>query len=396
MKKSIKLILVVLIICIGFFLGNLILNKTYHTKFESLDTTDQRMLQELSTIYKSFETSSNNLWDETYHFETKPLILIRSNKDGGLIRKEAYALNVKNIEDSIFAKEIKTPKSLQLPKVYRLSRFDLKTFSAWMPINFGTVSINNDDVFYFKYHPKMLSNPDLYFDFPSFMLHEAFHTYKQKGWVYDVEEKGGGTTHIRNYPKTAENYAVMGLEFKLLDQAMLEKKPEIIQQYLYNWNILRKYRYKKWPQLKDETNIEAIEGTARYLEYQYNKLNGGKLTVLAKKDAPYHVTFMEAFNFIANGQAESPTFLKRTMQYETGAALGLLMDKANIPWKTEIEDTSTKRGKTQYEILNNYFKIDDIVNIENKVKQIEDNNDYKTILEQAKKLAKIDVMEDKK
>lgn len=57
----------------------------------------------------------------------------------------------------------------------------------------------------------------------------------------------------------------MGLEFKLLDQAMLEKKPEIIQQYLYDWSILRKYRYKKWPQLKEETNTEAIEGTARYL-----------------------------------------------------------------------------------------------------------------------------------
>lgn len=105
---------------------------------------------------------------------------------------------------------------------------------------------------------------------------------------------------------------------------------------------------------------------------------------------------MEAFNFIANGQAESPTFLERTMQYETGAALGLLMDKANIPWKTEIEDTFTKRGKTQYETLNNYFKIDDIVSLENKVKQIEDNNDYKMILEQAKKLAKIAVMKDEK
>lgn len=393
MKKPLKLILVVLIICIGFFLGNLILNQTYHTKFESLDTTDQRMLQELSTIYKNFETSSNNLWDETYHFETKPIILIRSNKDGGIIRKEAYALNVKNMEDSIFAKEIKIPKSLQLPKVYRVSRFDFKTFSAWMPINFGKVSMNNDDVFYFKYHPKMLNNPDLYFDFPSFMLHEAFHTYKQKDWVYDIKEKGGGTTHIENYPKTAENYALMGLEFKLLDQAMLENIPETIKQYLYDWSLLRKYRYEKWPQLKEETNTEAIEGTARYLEYRYSKLSGGKLTVLAKKEEPYHVTFTEAFDFIANGQAESATFLERSMQYETGAALGLLMDKAKIPWKTEIEDTSTKRGKTQYKILNQYFKIDSIVDLAKKVKEIEANYDYDTIEKQAKKLAKEIIVE---
>ena len=32
--------------------------------------------------------------------------------------------------------------------------------------------------------------------------------------------------------------------------------------------------------------------------------------VLAKKQNPYHVTFMEAFNFITNGQAESPRFFR--------------------------------------------------------------------------------------
>ncbi|QWI72911.1 hypothetical protein ER45_027795 (plasmid) [Bacillus mycoides] len=385
MNKSLRLILIAVIIGLGLVLGSIILNKNYHTKFESLDTTDQRMFQELSTIYKSFQTSSNNLWDENYQFEKKPLILIRSNKDRGLIRKEAYVLNVKNVEDSIFAKEIKMPKSLHLPKVYRLSRFDFRTLSTWIPVNFGTVTINNNDIFYFKYHPKMLNDPDLYYDFPSFLLHESFHAYKQKDWVYDI--KGG--TNNEYYPNKTENYALMGLEFKLLDQAMMEKDSGVIKQYLHDWSILRKYRYKQWPQLVEETNTEAIEGTARYLEYRYSKLNGGKLTVLAKKDDPYHVTFMEAFNFIANGQAESPSFLERDMQYETGAALGLLMDKVNIPWKTAIEDTSTKRGKTQYETLNKYFKIDDIINIENKVKEIENNNDYKTMLEQAEKLNKI-------
>ena len=42
------------------------------------------------------------------------------------------------------------------------------------------------DVFYLKYHPKMFSNPDLYFDFSSFLLHEGFHAYKQKDWTYDA------------------------------------------------------------------------------------------------------------------------------------------------------------------------------------------------------------------
>lgn len=161
-------------------LGSIILNKTYHTEFKSLDNTDQKMLKELATIYKSFEESSDKLWNEDYRFEKMPLVLIRSNKDGGFFRQEAYAVNVTGLENSIFAKEIKVSNSLHLPKVYRLTRFDFRTISTWIPWNFGTININDMDVFYLKYHPKMFSNPDLYFDFSSFLLHEGFHAYNKK------------------------------------------------------------------------------------------------------------------------------------------------------------------------------------------------------------------------
>ncbi|TKI80689.1 hypothetical protein [Bacillus mycoides] len=385
MKKFLKVILILLVIFIGIMLGSIILNKTYHTEFKSLDNTDQKMLKELATIYKSLEESSDKLWNEDYRFEKMPLVLIRSNKDGGFFRQEAYAVNVTGLENSIFAKEIKVSNSLHLPKVYRLTRFDFRTISTWIPWNFGTININDMDVFYLKYHPKMFSNPDLYFDFSSFLLHEGFHAYKQKDWTYDAN--GGESIH--EYPINKENYALMGLEFKLLDKAMIDTNPESINQALYDWTIVRNYRYKKWPQLIGETKTEAIEGSARYLEYRYSKLTGGNLMVLAKKQRPYHVTFMEAFNFIANGQAESPSFLKRNIRYETGSALELSMDKANIPWKEAIEDSAIKQGKTPYEVLNTYFNINNTPTIENKIKEIKENNDYETLLEQGEKLVKI-------
>lgn len=56
-------------IFIGIMLGSIILNKTYHTEFKFLNETDQNMLKELSTIYKSFEESNDKLWNENYHFE---------------------------------------------------------------------------------------------------------------------------------------------------------------------------------------------------------------------------------------------------------------------------------------------------------------------------------------
>ncbi|PEW93278.1 hypothetical protein CN446_23175 [Bacillus cereus] len=385
MKKFLKVILILLVIFIGIMLGSIILNKTYHIEFKSLDNTDQNMLKELSTIYKSFEESSDKLWNEDYRFEKMPLVLIRSNKDGGFFRQEAYAVNVTGLENSIFAKEIKVSNSLHLPKVYRLTRFDFRTISTWIPWNFGTINMNDMDVFYLKYHPKMFSNPDLYFDFSSFLLHEGFHAYKQKDWTYDAN--GGESIH--EYPINKENYALMGLEFKLLDKAMIDTNPESINQALYDWTIVRNYRYKKWPQLIGETKTEAIEGSARYLEYRYSKLTGGNLMVLAKKQRPYHVTFMEAFNFIANGQAESPSFLERNIRYETGLALELSMDKVNIPWKEAIEDSAIKQGKTPYEVLNTYFNINNTPTIENKIKEIKENNDYETLLEQGEKLVKI-------
>ena len=385
MKRFLKIFLALLIIFVVIILVNIIFNKNYHTKFVSLDETDQRMLQELSTIYKNFEDSSEKLWNQEYHFEKKPLILIRTNKDGGIIRKQVYALNVKEMENSIFAKEIQVPKSLHLPKVYRLSSFDLRTISTWISWNFGELNIKDTDVFYLKYYPKMFENPEVYLDFSSFLLHESFHAYKQKSWTYDA--KGGES--INDYPVNKENYALMGLEFKLLDRAMENNNPETLKQVLHDWTIVRNYRYKKWPQLVGETNAEAMEGSARYLEYRYSKLTGGTLTVLAKKEEPYHVTFMEAFNFIANGQAESPSFLERNIRYETGSALELIMDKANIPWKEAIEDSSTKRGKTQYEILNDYFKINDSSIFESRMNEIKLNNDYESLLEQGEKLVKI-------
>ena len=82
-------------------------------------------------------------------------------------------------------------------------------------------------------------------------------------------------------------------------------------------------------------------------------------------------------------------FLERNMRYETGSALELSMDKANIPWKEAIEDSRTKQGKTPYEVLNTYFNINDTSTIENKMKEIKENNDYETLLEQGEKLVKI-------
>ncbi|AQM59812.2 hypothetical protein NPD11_843 [Clostridium baratii] len=379
----------IIVLLVGTVVIDIILNKTYKTSYESFDSVDKEMFQELSQIYKQFDKNSDQLWGNKDKLNKMPLILIRTNNDKGIIRKYAYAINLKGIKNSIFAEKMDIPSSLNLPTVYRLSKFDINMISTWFPSNFGTIDINNQDIFYFKYHPKMIENPDFYFDFSSFLIHESFHTYNQKDWTYD---KNDGE-YIENYPVNKENYALMGLEFKLLDNCMEEKNTEEIKKYLKEWTIVRTYRYEKWPELIKETNTEAIEGTARYMEYKYSKLTGGKLTVLANKEKPYHVTFTHAFNCISNGIGETSVYLERPIKYETGAALGLIMDKLNIDWKDDIEDSPNKNGETQYEILKKYFNISDKDVSDNIMKKIEEENNYNELLKQGQKI--VDIINEK-
>ncbi|MBY0756405.1 hypothetical protein K5V21_13190 [Clostridium sardiniense] len=384
-NKLLIIISILLVLLVGSVVIDIILNKTYKTNYESFNSVDKEMFGQLSKVYNQFDENSDKLWGDKDKLNNMPLILIRTNNDKGIIRKYAYAINVKGIENSIFAEKMTMPSSLDLPTVYRLSKFDISMLYTWMPSNFGTVNIDNQAIFYFKYYPKMIENPDLYFDFSSFLIHESFHTYNQKNWTYD---KNDGE-YIENYPVNKENYALMGLEFKLLDKCMEKSNTEEIKKYLKEWTIVRTYRYEKWPQLIKETNTEAIEGTARYMEYKYNKLTGGNLMVLASKEKPYHVTFTHAFNCISDGIGETPTYLERPMKYETGAALGLIMDKLNINWKDDIEDSTKKNGETQYEILKKYFNISNKDTSEKVIKKIEEENNYNKLLKQGQKIVDI-------
>lgn len=387
-KKTSKVLIIIstiIVLLVLTILSNIVLNKVYKTQYEEFDSVDKEMFVQLSSIYKQFNENGEKLWNNKYKLNEEPIILIRTNKDKGIIRKYAYAVNVKGIEKSFLAKKINMPKSLNLPEVYRISKFDISLISTWVPSNFGTVNIDGQSIFYFKYHPKMIKNPDLYFDFSSFLLHESFHTYNQKDWTYD---KNDGE-YIENYPVNKENYALMGLEFKFLDKCMETNNKEEVKKYLKQWTTVRAYRYEKWPQLVAETNTEAIEGTARYIEYKYSNLTGGKLRVLANKEKPYYVTFSHAFNCVSDGIGASPSYLKRPIKYETGSALGLIMDKVNINWKEDIEDGKGKNGETQYEILKKYFNISDKDITEEKIKQIEEENNYDELLARGEKMVNL-------
>ncbi|MOA11889.1 hypothetical protein D3C78_1318500 [compost metagenome] len=65
------------------------------------------------------------------------------------------------------------------------------------------------------------------------------------------------------------------------------------------------------------------------------------------------------------------------------------MDKANLPWKEAIEDVPGKKpGMTPYEILSNYFKMNDLTTIESQLGEIKEVYDYDALRKQGAKIVK--------
>lgn len=380
--KKFKLIVWgIVILLFSFIGGNILFNKFYKIKYESMDTVDKEMFDDLSNIYKEFENNKNDIWNG-FNFEKEPLIVIRTFNDKGIIRKYSYAINVDGIDNSIFAKKINMPESIKLPEVYRLSSLYPNLITTMLPDNFGTIEIDKINTIYFKYYSEMITNPKSNHDFSSFLLHESFHICKQKEWTYDKDNDG---SIVLDFPNNKENYALMGIEFLLLDKCLETDNKDDIEKYLKDLITIRTYRYDKWPQLKTISNIEAIEGTATYLPEKINSLMNGELI----NNNEEKIKYSDALKYLSNLNKISMITFEKSIYYNTGSSLGFIMDELGINWKYNIEDSKDKDGETQYEILKSYFNIDNKDISSENIKNIEIENNYDELLKQGEKIAEI-------
>lgn len=380
--KKFKLIVWgIVILLFSFIGGNILFNKFYKIKYESMDTVDKEMFDDLSNIYKEFENNKNDIWNG-FNFEKEPLIVIRTFNDKGIIRKYSYAINVDGIDNSIFAKKINMPESIKLPEVYRLSSLYPNLITTMLPDNFGTIEIDKINTIYFKYYSEMITNPKSNHDFSSFLLHESFHICKQKEWTYDKDNDG---SIVLDFPNNKENYALMGIEFLLLDKCLETDNKDDIEKYLKDLITIRTYRYDKWPQLKTISNIEAIEGTATYLPEKINSLMNGELI----NNNEEKIKYSDALKYLSNLNKISMITFEKSIYYNTGSSLGFIMGELGIDWKYNIEDSKDKDGETQYEILKSYFNIDNKDISSENIKNIEIENNYDELLKQGEKIAEI-------
>ncbi|MFP3835604.1 hypothetical protein [Chryseobacterium sp. SIMBA_028] len=349
LKKIAKLIAITFITVIAsVFIFTIIIKRIPAEKYNQLDQTDKEMFDELTVQYKIFNQSPDHLWTSAYHYDKEPLILIRSDKNKS-IWNYIYLINASKLIDTTKYKKIHFPNNPYLTDVYATTSLGLTSLEYWFPSAFTYTTLDNKQVLAFKYYPELFKKEFTFPDFKYFSMHEAFHLYAQKNWLYDHNSKD----YIANYPYTKEHFNLLDKEYALLDKGLKTTDPEQLDIVMKQWVEIRNIRYKKWPQLLGETYSEAIEGTARYLEYKYSDMINEPRYFITNNNGDI-ISFTQGLQLIQKNP-ESYSFLERNASYDKGAALGYILDRLDPLWKNKIEDSTNHKGLTQYQILKSRY-----------------------------------------
>lgn len=264
-----------------------------------------------------------------------------------------------SIIDTSKYKKVSFPSHLNLNDVYVTRWYGIEMIIQWF-INFNFIDIKNRSVLAFSVNPNQLKDNTPFTVFPYFMPHEAFHEYKQMrdGWLYDNVELGEPYGEfIENYPHTNEHYTLLRKEYDLLDDAInqLSNKQQL-SETMNKWINIREQRYKKWPNLRHETNSETMEGTAMYVEQKLYEIGIYPIPswrAINKEENP-NIFKQYKFSDVMNMVDKYPNLassLERRMSYDKGTALSLILDVLDKNWKNKVGKTQNGKMPTLYDLV---------------------------------------------
>ncbi|WP_374460210.1 hypothetical protein [Microbacterium sp.] len=311
--------------------------------YEGLDATDKEMLTQLSEQYDVAAAHAAEIWTDAYRYEDQPLVLLRTDGEKSSFWSHAILVNMSGVTDTSGMTKLDVPGATHLDDV-RISRtFAVGDALLYAPSNFGVIEVGGDDVLAFKYNQTMLDTETTTSQgFQRFSLHENFHVTKQG---LDPEAPGawpwvaGGL--IPDYPHTEAQYELLRVEARIFDKVETETDPQALATLASDLATVRMARHTTWPTLELEIEVEAIEGTATYVERAFDKARG--LT-------PVQTTFTDGLDALIDAP-DQQTVLERDYSYFTGAQLGLLLDRIAPDWKTQIEPAPVGSASTPFATL---------------------------------------------
>lgn len=293
--------------------------------YAGLDATDKQMLTQLSEQYDVTAAHAAEIWTDAYRYEEQPLLLLRTDGEKSSLWSHAILVNMSGVTDTSGMTKIDVPGATHLDDVRIV------------------IEVDGDDVLAFKYNQAMLDTETTTSQgFQRFSLHENFHVTKQGidpeapgAWPWEA----GGT--IPDYPHTAAQYELLRVEARIFDRVETETDRQTLATLASDLATVRMARYTTWPTLTLEIELEAIEGTATYVERAFDRARG--LT-------PVQSTFTDGLEALID-DPEQQNVLERDYSYFTGAQLGLLLDHITPDWKTQIEPAPTGSASTPFATL---------------------------------------------
>lgn len=343
------------------------INKLFNTEYSSLSNMDKSMIKQLSQIYETYNNNSGEIWKEGYNFNNIPLVLTPVSKDRGMLHAYSYIVGVDKLENPILSKRIEVPKEMNLPPIYRVSFLSPSLFKTWLPINFTFSDIGTQHVTLFKYNPSNATNMNTEKSVKYFLMHEVFHEYRQVPLWKNVENL---SSSILIDKRNKDQYQLLLLECSILDKANeISNRDELIN-VLSDYVTAREYRYNKFPDMKQEKQVETLEGCAQYIEYGYANLVGDTVKPPLTVNGEV-VEFKDIFtketleNFVKGSGLNG--FMDKNLYYYVGSLEGVLLDKLHINWKDRVESNELIYDVMKDEIykLSN-GKVDNINEIKNK------------------------------
>ncbi|MBC2323749.1 hypothetical protein [Listeria booriae] len=368
-KRALKVILIILGSILLLLGGLTILNKTYHTSYDKMDTTDQSFFKQLNTLYT--KTTKELLWQD-YNLADKPVLFVRkgdhlnfSEDTINLIRGNVYAVGVKGLEGKWYATKIAMPRSYKMPDVYRLAVTTPGIWSTWNPIgNFSSFSIDDSGqevrsnmqladssyVYYFKYGKNNIENPvKASQSAMPFFAHEAFHYLQQYDW-----HTTDGNIDVAS--KDVDWYSLLGLQYSILDTIMDatgKQDKAALEKALSDYVVVSDARRKQGiSDYQNEKQHETIEGTATYVGIKASAITGGKPKQLKLLEGARDEKSRK-FAVLFEGIAYDPSFVSEIKwnRYDSGALLSSALD---IVDSTDWQTTFNKKASA-----NKAFTLDD-------------------------------------
>lgn len=278
----------------------------------ALDVLDRQLFTQLAEVTETFGSRGHQIWGLGFRPDTLPLILARGLADN---ISYAYTLNV----DAVYALDpnasrVQTPESLGLPAIYRISGAACVAFELTeeMPAQFA-FDVAGQDCLVLSYTATEAHASS--WEFARFLVHESFHHFQifQAMWRTPV----GFDPCL---PRVGDplDAAIAVREQWYLEAAVLQDSGQAAKQLASKFLDLRTRRHDRRPELEAiERGYEQIEGSARYVENAYARVNGRPMRLVVP----------------AAEQVDHEDFATIGRHYRVGARAMELLDRFDQPWR---------------------------------------------------------------